>query len=91
LNPANIHTLDSERPDPRAIKEAEISQLVSSNSYLNEEEKITLVSLLLKYAHFLTSRPGKCKIFEYEFRLIDNKPIVGQVRPIPFKLRPIVK
>jgi hypothetical protein len=45
LNPTNIHTLDSERPDPRAIKEAEISQLVSSNSYLDEEEKVTLVNL----------------------------------------------
>jgi hypothetical protein len=31
LNHTNIHTLDSERPDPRATKEAEISQLVSSN------------------------------------------------------------
>jgi hypothetical protein len=30
-------------------------------------------------------------IVKYEFRLIDNKPIVGHVRPIPLKLRPIVK
>jgi hypothetical protein len=83
LNSTSIHTLDCERSDPQAIGEAEISQLVSNNSYLDEEEKVTFVNFLLKYAPYLTSRPGKCKIYEYEFKLIDNKPIVDQVKAYP--------
>jgi hypothetical protein len=46
--------------------------------------KDVLTNLLKNYDPFLTSRPGKCRVFEYEFRLVD-------MRPVPFKLRPRVK
>lgn len=91
LIPNHIRTLGNECPDPRAISEVEISNLVGGNSYLKEDEKIILIDLLRKYAPFLTSRPGRCKVSEYGFQLVDDKPFVGQVRPIPFKLRPVVR
>jgi len=52
-------------PDTRAINEADISTMVYDNKNLKNVEKNQLFALLLRYMPFFTSKPGKCKSFEY--------------------------
>jgi hypothetical protein len=83
--------LGSAVPDPRAITEAEISHLVEVNENLSGNEKYVLINLLKRYEPFFTSKPGNCKVSEYEFRVTSDKPLVRHSRPIPFKLRPVIR
>lgn len=87
----NTQNFDGEGPDPRSISVAEISTLVSNNEYLDNRQKESLIALLTKYAPFFTSKPGKCKVFEYEFRLSDETPAFSPTRPVPYSLRPVVR
>jgi hypothetical protein len=46
---------------------------------------------VIKKVYGMTSRPGKCKLFSYKFRLEADRPVIGYSRPIPFALRPAVR
>jgi hypothetical protein len=75
LNPIQVHSLESRDPETRSISKAEIFRLVNCNENLEEGQKSNLIHLLIEYAPYLTSIPGKCKIFEYACSLTDEKPI----------------
>jgi hypothetical protein len=42
---------------------------------------------LIKYQQHLTKRPGKCNLFEYEFKIEGEMPPTANSRSIPFALR----
>jgi hypothetical protein len=49
-------------------------------------QQVELLQILLKYKDSFSSRPGKCKDFEYSFDVDNRQAIVGTSRLIPFKL-----
>jgi hypothetical protein len=77
--------------DPRLLWETDLSALVERVETLNKIDKSRLYTLLEKYLRHLTTRPGKCNIFTYEFQVTADKPIVGYSGPIPFCIRPAVR
>jgi hypothetical protein len=36
-------------------------------------------------------RPVKCKLLDYEFKLTDDKPVMGYSRAVPFAVRPVIR
>jgi hypothetical protein len=58
---------------------------------LTHEQKKDLFNMPLKYKANFSSKPGLCKIFEYEFEVECSEPIVGHTRQIPFSVRPAVR
>jgi hypothetical protein len=64
--------------------------LVQGNENLNYDGD-RLTGLLIRYAPFLTSKPGNCTVFEYEFILTDERELENFSRPVPFSSRCIVK
>jgi hypothetical protein len=63
------------------------NQVLQQLSYMEEGQRLELFQILEKYKDSLTSKPGKCKGFTYEFQVKTGKPIVGYSRPIPFTLQ----
>jgi hypothetical protein len=61
---------------------ADILRLVNSNENLDEEEKDALIKLLQRYAPFLTSKPGRCILLEYEFKLTNEKPVTSYTQTV---------
>ena len=47
--------------------------------------------MLPKYRAQFISKPGKCKIFEYESDVQSSEPFVGHTRPISFSVRSAVR
>ena len=58
-----------------------------SNNNLEKEQKERLMETLLRYTEFLTTRPGKCKVYEYKFNITNTTPIIGHFRPVPYSAR----
>jgi len=42
-----------------------------SNNNLEKQQKEKRIEVLVRYTEFLTARPGKCKVYEYKFNIID--------------------
>jgi hypothetical protein len=66
-------------------------KMLQQLNYLEEERRLELYHTLEKYKTYLTSKPGKCNLFTYNFQVETDKPIVGYSRPIPFALRTEVR
>ena len=58
-----------------------------SNNNLEMQQKEKLIEVLLRYTEFLTTRLGKCKVYEYEFNITDTTPIIGHSRLAPYSAR----
>jgi hypothetical protein len=69
----------------------ELSTLVEQVETLSVTDKSRLFTLLKNYLSHMTTKPGKCKLFKYEFKLIADKPLVGYSRAIPFANRSAVR
>lgn len=78
-------------PDPRSLQAVDVTALINANAHLNSLQKESLIKLLLKYLEYLTSKPGMCRRFQYEFVLSDLKPVTGSSRVVPFAVRPIIR
>jgi hypothetical protein len=76
-------------PDPRTISPTELATVIHKNQNLSLTEKGSLITLIMKYRHSLTSKPGKCTLMEYEFKLTDENPVMDYTRVIPFVVRPV--
>jgi hypothetical protein len=50
-----------------------------------------LYEVLIRYQQHLTKRPGRCNVFEYEFKIEGDMPPTSNSRPIPFALRAPVR
>jgi hypothetical protein len=65
----------------------DLDKLIMSNNNLEKQQKGKLMKVLLRYTEFLTTRPGKCKLYEYKFNITDTTPIIGHSRPVPYSAR----
>jgi hypothetical protein len=72
--------------DLRQVSEVDLEKLIRSNN-LEMQQKEKLIEVLLRYTEFLTTRPGKCKVYEYKFNITDTTPIIGHSRPVPYPTR----
>jgi hypothetical protein len=64
-------------PDPRSLQEADLRLLVEQVYNLSTLERYALYQVLLRYIEHMTARPGKCKLFKYQFQVEADKPIIG--------------
>jgi hypothetical protein len=46
---------------------------------------------LLKYKGLFTSHLGRCNLFQYEFKVTPEEPLVGKSPPMPFAVRSAVR
>lgn len=91
LNENPGDNLNTVTPDPRKMSAEGVASLIEENGHLTSTEKQHLVQLLLKYLDNLTTKLGICRVFEYIFEVNSSAPVVGDSRPIPFSLRPVVR
>jgi hypothetical protein len=73
--------------DPRQVSEVDLKKLIMNNNNLELQQKEKLIEVLLRYTEFFTTRPGKCKVYEYNFNITDTTPIIGHSRPVPYSVR----
>jgi hypothetical protein len=78
-------------PDPRALQAADLYSLVRRVTNLSANEQSELCQVLLRYKDHLKTKPGRCNLFTYEFRVEADKPIIGFSRPSPFAFRPAAR
>jgi hypothetical protein len=64
---------------------------VQLGEHLSGEEKAVLLEVLTKYQEHFDTKPGKCNVFEYEFRMQGDLPKSSNARAIPFSLRQEVR
>jgi hypothetical protein len=76
--------------DTRALDEHVLCTKVDESEELTRSQKESLKCMLLKYKAQFTSKPGLCKLFEYEFE-VQGSGSIGHTRPIPFSVRPAVR
>ena len=55
------------------------------------EQKTKLFEFLLWYKKFFMSKPGRCNLLQYEFKVTPEEPLVGHSQPIPFIVRSAVR
>jgi hypothetical protein len=77
--------------DPRQVSEVDLEELIVSNSNLEMQHKEELIEVLLRYSEFLTTRPGKCKVYEYKFNVPDTIPIKGHSIHVPYSATTAVR
>jgi hypothetical protein len=78
---ANANSLDD-----RMIRADQLRAKVGENNILSPQQQNELYGILIKYQHHLTKRPGRCNVFEYEFKIERDMPHSANSRPIPFDL-----
>jgi hypothetical protein len=54
---------DADLRDPRQITEVDLKKLIMSNNNLETQQKEGRIEVLLKYTEYLTTKPGKCKVY----------------------------
>jgi hypothetical protein len=82
FHPQHIPESRDRIPDSRAMNAADILRLVNSNENLDEEETDALIKLLQRYDPFLTSKPGRCILLEYEFKFTNEKPVTSYTQTV---------
>ena len=80
-------TGEADLRDLRQVSEVDLEKLIMSNNNLEKQQKEKLTEVLRRYTEFLTTRPGKCKVYEYKFNITDTTPIIGYSRPVPYSAR----
>jgi hypothetical protein len=83
--------VSTDAPDPRAIQTSELRDKVKQASGLSVEQRDKLFNILLKYKCNFMSSPGRCKVFQYKFKVAPEGQLVGHSRPIPFAVRSAVR
>ena len=77
--------------DDRMITADQLRAKVCENNILSPQQQKELYGVLMKYQQHLTKRPGRCNMFEYEFKIEGDMPPTANSRPIPFALRAPVR
>ena len=65
-------TREANLSDPRQVSEVDLEKLIISSNNLEMQQKEKLMKVLLRYTEFLTTRPGKLKVYEYRFNITDT-------------------
>jgi hypothetical protein len=78
--------LDDFKPKQDPVAEVPIDVLnpdfLSAPTYLTEQERDQLKSVLSEFTDMFTSRPGLCKIFQHRILTGHSPPVVARLRPI---------
>jgi hypothetical protein len=82
---ANVNSLDDR------ITNDQVRAKVCENNILSPKQQKELYGVLIKYQQHLTKRPGRCNMYEYEFKIEGDIPSAAKSRPIPFALRAPVR
>ena len=77
-------TGEADLKDPRQVSEVDLEKLIMGNNNSEKQQKEKLMEVLLRYTEFFTTRPGKCKVYEYKFNIADTTAIIGHSRPVPY-------
>jgi hypothetical protein len=77
--------------ESRNMTQNQLYDMVRGNENLNQYEKKCLFNVLRTYLQNMTTKPGKCNLFQYKFQVKTDKAIVGYSRLIPFSERPAVR
>jgi len=77
-------TGEGDLKDPRQVSEVDLEKLIMSNNKLEKQQNEKLIEVLLRYTKFLTTRPGKCKVYKYQFNITDKTPSIGHSRTVPY-------
>ena len=83
---AKVNSLDG-----RMITADQLCAKVCENNIFSPQQQKELYGVLIKYQQHLTKRPGRCNIFQYEFKIEGDMPPTANFRPIPFALRALVR
>jgi hypothetical protein len=73
--------------DDRMLTAYQLRTKGSENNILSPQQQKELYGVLIKYRQHLIKRPGRCNVFEYEFKIEGDVPPTANSRPIPFALR----
>jgi hypothetical protein len=77
--------------DDRMIIADQLRAKVCESNILSPQQRQKLYAVLLKYQQHMTNRPGRCNVFQYEFKIEGNMLSSANCRPIPFALRAQVR
>jgi hypothetical protein len=77
--------------DDRVITGDQLRTKVCENNILSPQQQKELYGVFIRYRQHLTKRPGRCNVFEYEFKIEGDIPPAASSRPIPFALRAPVR
>ena len=77
--------------DDRMITADQLRAKVCENNILSPQQQKELQEVLIKYQQHLNKRPGRCNMFEYEFKIEGDMPSTASSRPIPFVMRAPVR
>jgi hypothetical protein len=69
----------------------DLEKLIMSDKNLEMQHEEKLIEVLLRQTEFLTTRPGKCKVYEYKFNITDTSHMIGHSRPAPYSVRADVR
>ena len=69
--------LQTKALDTRALSARDLRKKVDESDNLSHEKKCSLFHMLSKYRAQFTSKPGLCKISEYESEVQCSEPVVG--------------
>ena len=81
----NVNSLDD-----RMMTAEKLPAEICENNTLSPQQN-ELYGVLIGYQQHLTKRPGRCNVFEYEFKVKGDMPPTANYRPIPFALRAPVR
>ena len=79
------------KPDGRTMSEGQLRAKVCEDNRLTPEQQEDLYKVLAKYRTQLMKRLGKCRKFEYSFKIEGSMPPSANSRPIPLVLRDQVR
>ena len=74
-----------EEDDETLVSEQKITEKISSNQIMDEQQKKSMIDFICKYKNVFDKNPGLIKNFEYELSLKDEKPFFIKPYPIPLK------
>jgi hypothetical protein len=67
--------------DDRMITADQLRAKVCGNSILSPQQQKELYGVLFIYQLHLTKRPGRCNVFEYEFKIEGDVPLTAILGP----------
>jgi len=77
--------------DTRVIQDSELLRKVGEASRLSIEQETKSFDVLLRHKKIFTSKPGLCNLFQYEFKVTLEEPLVRHSRSIPCAVRSVVR
>lgn len=86
----NVFNISKHESNEKLITEVEIDEMLAQQSELSKVQGMQLKSLLMRYRHIFSNRPGLIKGYEHDIKVKDQTYIFEKNYPIPFSHRAAV-